>query len=34
MLNFMWVILDHPQIAIVGPSLVYKFAVDRIYSSY
>ena len=34
MLDFVWVILDHPRSAIVvGRSLVCKFGVDRSYYS-
>ena len=32
MLYYAWVILDHSRSAIVGPSVTYKFGVDRIYS--
>ena len=31
MLDFVWVILDHPRSATLGTSLVYKFGVDRFY---
>jgi len=31
-LDLIWVVLDHPQSAIAGPSLVLKFAVNQIYS--
>jgi len=30
--GFVWIILDHLRSATVGPSLVYKFRVNRIYS--
>lgn len=31
MLNFVWIILDHPRSAIVGLSLAFKFRLDRIH---
>jgi len=31
-LDFVWVILDHPRSVIVGPSLVFKFRLDRFHS--
>ena len=32
MLDLIWIILDHPQSAIVGLSLILDFGLDRIYS--